>query len=212
MFALSLGYMWGRSVQIDLSSPMPEDTSSAEYAREVQRRTGLFTTPDFGKLQAAKSTPQYPPPFGGPEKFEEAIRELRTMFASIGREDDISTDKADLEEHGMSKSPLLHSIPPPFSCRPFVLPRRLEPPIQLDFESHEIYVQEYSRESGLTCAIFSLVLGDHHRQASGVITAIINLTPSSGLSGTSLFSSLSLFKYWSTFLICQREMLNRLPP
>jgi hypothetical protein len=73
---------------------------------------------------AAQGAGAYPPAFGSREAYLFAIEDLRSEFGKLGREREVSTDPADLEDHGISE------FPPcvPFRCASlmWVWDRRLE--------------------------------------------------------------------------------------
>lgn len=52
--------------------------------------------------ERASESPDATTNFGRARGFEEGIAELRTAWRRRGKEDDVSTDAGDLEDHGVS--------------------------------------------------------------------------------------------------------------
>lgn len=88
----------------------PASTSLATVVLAVAAATVVgygvgagFAGDDVGS-GASSSSSAYPPPFGSVDDYNRGIAELRAIFSKDGREDDVSTDPGDLEEHGISTS------------------------------------------------------------------------------------------------------------
>lgn len=86
--SLSAGVLLGTSIQV------PTDSAAAPAAVSISQSPYALSK---------RSAAEYPPAFGSKENYQKGIDELKEYFASLGRGDDVSTDVADLETHGISK-------------------------------------------------------------------------------------------------------------
>lgn len=112
LVTLSFGYFFGRAVEASLHDALPQ-VGTPEYDREIARRTSYIESMISGGSASGNVAggsgvrkgggKSYPPEFGGKGLFDAGITELRDMFATLGREEDVSQDPADLQEHGFSK-------------------------------------------------------------------------------------------------------------